>query len=1019
MSFIARFDIEFSRLNPAQQRAVEHIEGPLLILAGPGTGKTQTVALRLANILRTTQAKPHNLLALTFTEAGAIALKDRLARIIGPDAYGIHASTFHSFAARLAATFPTEFGRDRESATLDELGSFELIRELLTKDEYEFLRPATTPDLYIRDIIGAIATVKREGYTPASFSEKVADERAELAREERINPRTKKPFTKILAAEKRLAKAAELARLYGSYQTALRERELVDYDDLILDVVDALRDPAREFLLGYLQENYLYVTVDEFQDTNGSQDALLRAWASYDRKPNLCVVGDDDQSIYRFQGASLANILEFRALYDDVEIVTLTTNYRSTQPILDASRGVIEANAQRLTNEIPGLSKILTAAATEAAAIPRALTFATEEDETAYVVREIQSLIARGVPAREIAVLYRKRKHGDIASAYLTRAGVPHHRTDGSDALTHPFVTQLVALIKAVGNPRDGQALLAALFSHISGIATADAYRLARAIDRDTTLLDIFTTPSRLDELAVATEARPAITFNEPETLRAFAGKFLAWTAASHTITLTELVEHIAAESGIAAAIVAEKAFDAAEAVAAFTSFVRQFEVNHPTENAAAGIANLIATLTTMRSENFAIRLPARELDAVRLMTAHGAKGLEFAHVFVIHAVDDDWGGRKKPEKLALPNLVPTAGEDDLIEDERRLFYVALTRAKRALTVTVAKNYAGRDVTPSRFLTEMPDATIERASVTLRPEEKLPFIVPTELAPPLDPESRLFLTSLVERFRLSPTALNAYLSCPRQFLLEQLLRIPTSVETKDRAGAIFGSAIHSAFEEWYRRLKETGTTPDDAVAIRALERRLAREPLTPVEQENFVRDVTRAATRYLAHAAPTAVAPLEIEYNFGAHDVRLPSGNETIGDIPLTGKVDRIDAVPETERDCRIVDYKSQKPYSRNAILGLTANATGDGYRQLVFYKLLSELDHRFFYRVAEVALAFVRPADSGDFVTEVFAPTSEEVAKLKAQIIDVFGRIKTLDFACVDDAAKCRDCRLKELCGR
>lgn len=1046
MNFRAKFQAELAKLNPAQRQAVETIEGPLLIVAGPGTGKTQTVALRLAHILATTQARPHNLLALTFTESGAIALKKRLASIIGPEGYGITATTFHSFAQQLAGMFPTEFGIAEERITLDEFGAFALIRELLAAGDFPLLRPVAAPDLYIRDIVHALSTLKREGYTPERFLELVTREQDELAGQERINPRTKKPYLAIQQQEKKIAKNLELVQMFTAYERALRERDLADYDDLILHVVETLtphpgtlpegeRKNRSDFVLAYLQENYLYVTVDEFQDTNGAQSAILSAWASYDAKPNLCVVGDDDQSIYRFQGASLANILDFRKQYADVAIVTLTQNYRSTQPILDTARSLIEHNKQRLTYEIPGLSKelksvknvqavqsvqndsnkrsdrtIRTSAAIEQ--LPQIVSFPTEEDEAVYVVTEIQKLLARKVPPTEIAVLYRKRRHADLIASYLTRAGVPHYRKDGSDALVQPRVQALIALLAAIANPRDGAAIARVLFAPDVGLAPADAYRLTRVLDTGNSLFDIFTKPDALKVLAEPTDYRPAIVFAEPERVQQFVTRLLDWTAAAHEVGLTELSERIAAESGLSAGIIAKKEYVSATALAAFIGFVRDFEVLHPAVAAEVTLPALLTELTTRIGEGFTIPVPPSELAAVSLMTAHGSKGLEFAHVFVVHVTDNDWGGRKKPDKLPLPALVGSAGEDGLVEDERRLLYVALTRARESLILTTAKLYSGRELAPSRFLAEISVDTCERREVVLTAADKLSFTAPLELAPTLDPDSRRFLSSLVERLRISATALNTYLMCPQKFLFESLLRVPASVDVSDRAGAIFGIAIHAGLEEWFRVYKQTSQKPAITVALAALERRLLREALTTGERETFVRDAGRALEKYLAHIIPTAEVPLEIEFNYGKHEIRL-------GDIPLTGKADRIDLLPGTGDAVRIVDYKSQKPYARNAILGLTANSTGDIYRQLTFYKLLTELDTRFPFRFGEGVISFIRPDDAGKFVEESFTPTDEEVAALKVLIADVFAKIQALEFACTEDAEKCRNCRLKGMCGR
>ena len=1024
MNFKQKFREEFEKLNPAQREAAEAIEGPVLVVAGPGTGKTQTLALRLANILIKTQARPHNLLALTFTESAAIELKKRLAEIIGPDAYGITASTFHAFCARLHGLFPAEFATTRERVQIDELRQQQIFKEILEQGDFPLLRPLRAPELYLRDLSKAISDLKREGINSEQLREIVQAEQETLSQEERINPRTKKPFGKILQAEKRIVKNLELADFYKLYQEKLEAEGFTDYDDLILSVIEKLAPVKFEklgrgippippspplskggtspraddnFLLAYLQENYLYVTVDEFQDTNGAQNAILKAWASYDSKPNLCVVGDDDQSIYRFQGASLLNILEFREHYPETKIVTLTRNYRSTQTILDSARSVIEKNSERLANKITDLSKELTAENFPKLKNPiRVAESASETDEVGFITTEIQKLLARKVAPSEIAVIYRNRFHGDIFADALRRAGVPVHRTDGQNALLNSRVKQLLALLHSINNPADSIALMAVLFADFIDLQPVEVYRLAKKADRENNLLDVML----LEDSA--------------EAVRNLGNKLLAWQKAKIEMNLFEFVENVAAESGLTKIIANKKDYESAEALAAFLTFARNFSIS----NEAPDLGKFLEDLDAMVSQGIALPLPARPTEAVTLTTAHRAKGLEWAHVFIIRAEDNSWGGKPRRQMLKLPesilveaNTVHDATEQDKeknIEDERRLFYVAMTRAKESLTISVAGNYDFREMTPSRFIAELDSDLSEKFSVPADPLSALPL----DSAPELDPESRKFLTSLLAEFRLSPTALNNYLCCPKRFLLENLLRLPTLVDPDERAGAIFGLAVHAGLEEFSREFKLTGKLPKNETAFTALRKALKKEPLTERQYSRIEKDAVIALEKYLEFHSSRFQPPVEVEYGFGRHDIHL-------NDIALTGKVDRIDFVPQTKDEVIFIDYKSQKPYSRAAIQGETANSTGDAYRQLLFYLLLAELDSRFIFKPREAVLSFVRQNDAGEFKDESFVPERGEIEDLKKTIRKVWRRISDLDFGCIsgEEDADCRRCRYKDIC--
>ncbi|MFH1375393.1 MAG: ATP-dependent DNA helicase [Patescibacteria group bacterium] len=1012
MSFKKKFNEEFEKLNPAQREAAETVEGPVLIVAGPGTGKTQTLALRLANILQKTQAKPHNLLALTFTESAAIELKKRLAEIIGPDAYGIQASTFHSFCARLHATFPAEFATTRERVQIDELQQSQLFREILTAGEFPLLKPLRAPELYLYDLSRALSDLKREGVAPEKLREIIEAEEKELVQEERINPKTKKPFGKILQAEKRLAKNLELAEFYAQYQELLNERGFTDYDDLILSVVNKLTpqisggltekvagglikkekggEPEGEdsFLLAYLQENFLYATVDEFQDTNGAQNAILTAWVGGDPKPNLCVVGDDDQSIFRFQGASLANILEFHENFPEAQIVTLTENYRSTQKLLDAAMSLIGKNEERLVNKIEGLSKDLTTPGV--ARNPRGCIVAeasNEADEITFVTTQIQKLLKAKVTPEEIAVLYRNRVHGDMLTGALSRKQVPFFRADGQNALRNARVQQLVKLLRIVENPKDALSSLATFFADFTGIPAVEVYRISREVSFAESFLDIALK-------------------SKQKAVKALAEKLLNFQKMKAEQNLLELVENIAAGSGLTQVIAKNEEFEAAEALTAFLTFVRTFA----TTREVPTLENLLADIAVMEKLNIRLAVPARLHAAITLTTAHSAKGLEWENVFILHADDNSWGGRAKPEKLKLPELVPGTSEsekDKRLEDERRLFYVAMTRAKQGLTISVANSYESREMTPSRFIAEIDPKLIEKVSAPAAGLAALPL----EGDQKLDPDSQKFLKSLLKDFRLSPTALNNYLCCPQKFLFQNLLRLPTALSVDDRLGAIFGSAVHTGFEEFFREFKQTGKLPEIELAIKGLKKSLDREPLTKTQRSDIERDAVPAIEKYIADHTAKLQPPVEIEYNFGKHDVHLD-------DIPLTGKVDRIDFIPQTKTDVIFVDYKAMKPLTRAQIQGETANSTGDPYRQLLFYLLLAELDNRFIFKPREVVLSFVRADDKGDFHDEAFSPPREEIEELKKLIKETFGKIQKLEFACPEDA-DCKRCDFREVCGK
>lgn len=980
-----KFQAALQKLNPAQRRAVETIEGPLLISAGPGTGKTQTLALRLANILLETQAQPQNLLALTFTESAAFELKTRLAKIIGPTAFGINAFTFHAFAARLTNIFASEFENDK--TPLDELAQLKILREILDQSKFELLRPLRAPDFYLRELPRALATLKQENITPNTLRKILEQEKNTLQQQPRLNPRTQKPFAKILTAENRLAKLWELATLFEKYEKICLERGLADFEELIYTVNQKLRDEKNQFLLAYLQENFWYLTVDEFQDTSGSQLAFLRAWGSFAENPNLCAVGDDDQSIFRFAGASLANILEFHQSFSSAQIIPLTQNYRSTKAICSLAQKLITQNTERLVNKIPGLQKELTAVNTTVNLKPQVWHFPDPASEVTTVGKAIKKLLAQNTPPNEIAVIYRNRTHGDTLANFLAQQGLPVWRADGENALKNFRVKQVWQILRLLENPRDGVAALTTFFADFVQAPAEQVWQFLSA-----------KTPDFL--LSALANPNPNI--------QKFGQKLIAWQHSRSEKSLPELIENIIAESNLTRVIANQKEIESAQALLALLDFTRNFwRLNN-----TASLAELLENLKTMQNQNLALPLNTQNPQAVTLTTAHRAKGREFENVFIIAAADEFWGGRLKREKLRLPkNFLPAphlTEEPDHLQEERRLFFVAATRAKKNLIFSVAENYNNRLVTPSRFLAEIGPELLIAKKISPNPISNLP----TSPKPEFNPQTQNLFQTLLQNFRLSPTALNNFRLCPRRFFLVHLLHLPVAQTTNERASQIFGLAIHSALESFFREFKRTGQLPQIAFAHAHLAQALQKEPLKKRDRERLRHDAEIALTKYLENQKAKLRPPAEVELNFGNHAVYLDT-------IPLTGKIDRIDFASQQNAEFVFVDYKAMPPLSRAAIKGETANSDGNSYRQLLFYYLLAERDQRFFGRPTSCVLSFIRPNNRQEFREETFQPTATEISELKKEIRATWQKIQKLEFPKTENQPDCQRCQFREVCER
>src|SRR5436190_20384898 len=364
-----QFSVQYEKLNEWQRKAVDTIDGPVMVIAGPGTGKTQILASRIGKILLDTDALPENILCLTYTDAGVVAMRKRLLNFIGPDAYKVNICTFHAFCNDVIQENLSLF----EKTALDpvsDLEQIELFKELI--DAFPKNNPLKRyrGDVYyeIKNLQSLFSTMKREGWTPSFINKKIDEYLLDLPnREEFIYKRAYKQFKpgdkkieKIEEEKERLQKLRAAVNEFDGFQERMRSRERYDFDDMINWVIKAFEENKN--LLARYQEQFLYVLVDEYQDTSGTQNRIIQLLINYWDKPNVFVVGDDDQSIYRFQGANVENMLAFAESYkNDLLKVVLVNNYRSIQPILDTSKTLIDRNNERLINKVEGLSKDLIA----------------------------------------------------------------------------------------------------------------------------------------------------------------------------------------------------------------------------------------------------------------------------------------------------------------------------------------------------------------------------------------------------------------------------------------------------------------------------------------------------------------------------------------------------------------------------------------------------------------------------------------------------------------------------------
>lgn len=1003
------FDQEYAKLNPEQRRAVDAIEGPVMVIAGPGTGKTQILALRIANILRKTDTAPRNILALTFTESAVKAMRDRLLSIIGADAYYVNVSTFHAFCSDVIQSNPEYFPFSRDAEPLSDLERYTIIEDILRTQSFEAIKPINSPLFYVKDCLHAIQDMKREGVDEDTLRKLVEEEKQRIQVDD-IKESEKKKH------ERDYAKQLELLQVYVLYQKKLKEMNRYDYEDMISSTVEAFtRDPL---LLQTYQERFQYILVDEFQDTNNAQLRVLNALTSYwGDGANIFVVGDSDQSLYRFQGASIENSVAFIRQYPKATYITLEDNYRSSQTILDVAHSLIQKNelSQKLSpllfKKKTQRSSPLRARATHKQMPIRVVECTSDPMETVFVVEEVHHLLTQGVEPSEIAILYRNNADSIGMEDALIKWGVPYEVRGGSDVLNSPFVQQLLVLFQVICGVRSNceDLDLFTLFNYEwAHLNPLDVLKISRqAAVKKISLFSI-----------IHQENFGGIDLEHGEKIRAYMHNIVRWSQLDAQTTFPQWFETVMNESGFLSWALHHT--QVVESVNALQSLFREVK-NIARNNHAVHLQSFLDTIKTMRDHRIAVNEEDIRIktNAVTLCTAHSAKGMEWSYVFIIRALDGKWGNVRVRDLITLPEGIlkfTKVEEKEENEDERRLFYVALTRTKKQVIITSAKTTVmgnrSKENTRTMFIEEIPHALRSEESSASFKSRALDAIqrlmkVPEQRVPRIEEEN--WLRGILEDFTLTPTALNTYLACAYKFKLNVFVKVPRAKQDY----LAFGTAVHKALEMMYRKIIETGSVPQKEYIINQFETALKKEVLTQEDELTRLNQGRKVLSAYYDEYKEKVGRPVFLEKFFGYGWSRI-----YVDDVRVGGRIDKIEWIDTKNKTVTVVDYKTGQPKTRNEIEGKTANSSGDYKRQLLFYKLLSDLDQTFGLKVERGVFDFVeQDKQSKKFRREEFSLNKEEVLELRKIIQDVMKEIRALHFSKTHNYALCKQCEFHNHC--
>ncbi len=1005
--------MDLSTLNAAQQQAVTHGNGPLLIVAGAGTGKTTVITQRIAWLILEQGLKLENVLALTFTDKAAQEMADRVSALLPYGYVDLWVSTFHAFCERLLKEHGLEIGLNTDFRLFNSTEQWRLVRRNFDRFSLDVYRPLGNPTKHIHALLKHFSRAKDEAITP--------DDYLTYAESLKLD-RDSDAFIKRRDAADEVSDAlrfTEIAQAYHVYQQLLHEENALDFGDLLTFTLRLFRE--RPAILERYRQQFSFVLVDEFQDTNWAQYELIKLLAQ--PKKNLTVVGDDDQSIYKFRGASISNILEFKKDFSDSAEVVLTENYRSKQAILDYSYRFIQLNnPNRLEYQLGNgqvgekghklatpVSKQLTASREGVGRI-ELLAAETQDDEADLVADRIAALKQEqpDLTWGDFAVLVRANDHAEPIIEAFRRQGVPHQFYASKGLYRKDDVLDSLAYLRLLDNYHESASLYRVAQLPVFGIPTADLIEIGHeAKHHSSSLYDIFRRVSTFPNVSAA--GRQGV-----DTILKLVTKH---SEQARVKSALEIIMAFLTDSGLLKKFENPQNADEYEhtkTLLQFLKVVQDFQRGNPTPTVKAFVEDLTAQIEAGDEGSLAFDLEDSP-DAVRIMTIHGAKGLEFSYVFVTQLVDKRFPTIERQEPIPLPDalvkeILPQG--DIHVQEERRLFYVAATRARDGLFLTWAKDYGGvLKKKPSVFLYESGLLQLPLKETKTKRERSLPKAAIERSPQPLEPELRRVVDA-DNRFNFYK--LHAYEFCPWRYRYQYVLKVPP----KPSHQMSFGTSIHAALFELFKLLKyraehEQGSlfgaaapekktlTDQDLVSEKELLDLYRKHWVgewyeTPQQMEEFRKKGEEALRRFYKDQQGHWPIPLKLEQEFAVKE----------GEYTLAGKIDRIDVLSAAgdKPTVEIIDYKTGQAAKK-------LFKQSERY-QLFLYTLALEDPALFDLKVEKLTFSFVM-----DGTTESYEPKAPDLTSVKEWATRIIAKIKSGDFTATPSPQYCRRCDFRDIC--
>lgn len=976
-------------LHTAQQDAVDYIDGPLLIVAGAGTGKTTVVTEKIARLIDDGKATPEEILALTFTEKAAAEMQDRVDDLVSLGYTEMQISTFHSFCQKILEQYGLEIGLPDRFKLLTETDAWLLMKKHLYDFKLDYYRPLGNPSRHIHALLTHFSKCKDELIAPEDY----------LAYAENVT------LDGDTTEQDEKSRLTELANTYHAYNQLLLDNQAMDFGDLIFYTVTLLRE--RPQIKKKLQQQFKYVLIDEFQDVNYAQYELVQLLTD-SPDVQLTVVGDDDQSIYAFRGASVSNILRFKDDYHDAKEVVLTENYRSGQAILDSAYTLIQHNNPDRLEEKLGIEKKLHAANEIDAAVTH-LHAATLDDEVASVVQQIQQIqqTDKDVTWDDIAILVRANNHATVFMEALTLAGIPYEFLSSSGLYRQNIVIDAVNVFKVMDSYKDSAAIYRVLQMPCFAFSERDMHEFLSFAKKNS--LPYYEALKRTDEIILSKEAK--------DTCKKIVKLMTSSIKKARFEKPTTVLHHFFEESGYFTYLTKEEEKGNRDVIRSIAHLKQFFDYIHAYE-LTGGHIDVRSFLEYFNDvlesgDNGKVYQPSDTPDSVNIMTVHASKGLEFQYVFVVNCVEERFPTRRKGGDIELPDelVKEVLPEGDYhYQEERRLFYVAMTRAKKQLFLTSADDYGGsRKKKVSRFVAETGD-TLAAGQFP---------ISPTEADPALRDNFQSFMAGKANKndeqpifeglYKLPKTfsfsQIRAFQVCPYQYKISYILKIPM----KGSHYFSFGNSIHLTMQRFYERVQQLNSVTqgslfdlapvpekkEEGIVVPALD-----ELLTIYEGAwigDWYQD-ERQRTCYHEKGKELLKTFYKKNENNWTIPVALEGGFRIkVGKHVITGKIDRVDQLPDGT--LAIIDYKTGAPKEKLD--------TDDKQQLLLYQKAATELPQ---YRNIGPTSNLVYYYIADDIETS-FLGTEKELASFEDKILKTLDEMHDTDFRKISREDGCGRC--------